>query len=122
LEDHVQCFLSGDHAVTPTTDPALAEAVRRLVAVYSPELVYLFGSVARGEGTADSDYDLLIVVPDGSPPVLRRPGKGYEALWGLGAPVDVIVWTRSDFDDRLHLRASLPATVVREGILLHAVA
>lgn len=93
-----------------------------MVAVYSPELIYLFGSAARGEATADSDYDLLIVVPDVSPPALRRARKGYEALWGLGVPVDVVVWTRGDFDERLHLRASLPATVVREGILLHAAA
>src|SRR5438552_4915876 len=30
-------------------DPALAEAVRRLVEAYQPESVYLFGSVARGD-------------------------------------------------------------------------
>jgi len=45
-------------------DPALAEAVRRLVAAYQPERIYLFGSVARGDADPDSDYDSLLVVPD----------------------------------------------------------
>lgn len=101
-------------------DAALEEAVRRLVDVYRPDFVYLFGSVARGEAGPDSDFDLLVVVADAAPPQLRRAGKGYEALWGLGVPVDIVVWTRGDFDRRLHLKASLPATVVREGVLLHA--
>lgn len=101
-------------------DPALAEAVRRLVDVYRPDFVYLFGSAARGEAGPDSDFDLLVVVGDEAPPELRRAGKGYEALWGLGVPVDIVVWARGEFDRRLHLRASLPATVIREGILLHA--
>ncbi|MCJ7795253.1 MAG: nucleotidyltransferase domain-containing protein [Thermoleophilia bacterium] len=104
----------------PIADVVLAEAVRRLVGIYSPELVYLFGSVARGESGPDSDYDLLVVVADDAPVELRRARRGYEALWGLGAPVDVVVWTRGEFDRRLHLRASFPATVVREGVLLHA--
>ena len=102
------------------TDRMLAEVLRRLVHVYHPERVYLFGSVARGETSPDSDYDLLVVVPDDTPARLRQSRPAYEALWGLGVAADVLVWTRSAFDARLHLRASLPATVVREGTLLHA--
>ncbi|MCZ7665277.1 MAG: nucleotidyltransferase domain-containing protein [Thermoleophilia bacterium] len=72
-------------------DPILAEAVRRLVEVYAPNFVYLFGSSARGDRDDDSDYDLLVVVSDSAPEELRRAGRGYEALWGLGASVDVVV-------------------------------
>lgn len=110
------------HAVSPIEDPVLAEILRRLVCVYSPVSVYLFGSSARGERSEDSDYDLLLVIPDGSPQELRRAAKGYEALWGVGAPVDIVVWALTDFQERLHLQASLPATVVREGVLLHVAA
>ena len=35
-------------------DPLLVEIVRRLVEVYQPERIYLFGSTARGEGGPDS--------------------------------------------------------------------
>ena len=105
---------------TKTSDPVLAEIVNRLVAAFSPDSVYLFGSRARGEAGADSDYDLLVVVPDAAPAERRQARLAYQALRGTGVAADVLVWTRSAFDCRLHLRASLPATVVREGKLLYA--
>ena len=106
---------------TPTaTDPILAEVVRRLVEAYRPERIYLFGSVARGDAGPDSDYDILVVVPDDAPPERRRSRVAYEALWGTGIAADVLVWTASRFNSRTHLPASLPATVLREGRLLHA--
>lgn len=105
-------LLSGSHA--------LAEAVRRLAQTYHPHAVYLFGSRARGDDGADSDYDLLIVVEDDAPKELKRSRRAYEALRGAGIPIDVLVCTRSYFDARRHLRASLPGTVLREGRLLHA--
>jgi predicted nucleotidyltransferase len=98
----------------------LAEIVRRLVDAYQPEEIYLFGSAARGQAGPDSDYDLLLIVPDTAPPERRRSRLAYQALRGTGIAADVIVWTRSRFDSRTHLRASLPAIVLREGKLLHA--
>lgn len=106
---------------TPTaSDPALVEVVRRLVEAYRPERIYLFGSVARGDAGPDSDYDIMLVVPDDAPPERRDCDLAYRALRGLGIAKDVLVWTRSEFEKRLHLKASLPSTIVREGKLLHA--
>jgi uncharacterized protein len=102
-----------------TDDPALAETVQRLVAAYQPERIYLFGSVARGDAGPDSDYDLLVVVPDDAPPQRRRSRLAYEALRGTGTAADVLVCTSSYFEDRRSLKASLPGTVLREGRLLH---
>lgn len=102
------------------SDPVLAELVRRLVAAYHPMRVYLFGSMARAEAGADSDYDLLLVVPDDAAAPRRGSRLAYEALRGTGAAADVLVCTRTYFEERLHLQASLPATVAREGVLLHA--
>lgn len=102
-------------------DPKLAEVVRRLVEAYRPERIYLFGSVARGEPGPDSDYDLLVVVPDGAPQEQRGSKLAYQALCGTGIAADVLVCTRSYFEARRHLRASLPGTVLREGRLLHGV-
>jgi len=109
-----------DERRSPIEDPRLAEVVRRLVAAFHPERVYLFGSAARGEANPDSDYDLMLVVPDDAPPDLRRSGRAYEVLWGLGVAADVLVWTRTAFDSRAHLQASLPGVILREGRLLHA--
>jgi len=101
-------------------DERLAEIVRRLVAAYQPERIYLFGSAARGEAGPGSDYDLLVVVPDGAPAERRRAGLAYQVLWGAGAAVDVIVWERSPFERRARVTCSLPATVLREGTLVYA--
>ena len=106
---------------SPTAgDPVLAEIVRRLVAAYDPEAMYLFGSAARGEQGPGSDYDVLLVVPDDASPERLRARRAYEVLWGVGVAVDVLVWRRRAFDEGAAVRASLPAAVLREGILLHA--
>jgi len=100
-------------------DSGLDEIVRRLVASYQPLEVYLFGSKARGDFGPDSDYDLLVVVPDDAPPERKRSRLAYEALRGTGLAADVLVCTRSYFETRRSLKASLPGTVLREGRLLH---
>lgn len=94
--------------------------VRRLVHAYAPERVYLFGSKARGDAGPDSDYDIMLVVPNDAGPERRRSRLAYQALRGTGTAADVLVYTRGYFEDRLHLKASLPATIQREGKLLHA--
>lgn len=103
----------------PVHDARFAEIVRRLVEAYRPERIYLFGSTARGDAGPDSDYDLLVVVPDDAAPEGRDCDLGYRVLRGTGASVDVIVWTRSAFERRKHVVTSLPATVLREGSLIH---
>jgi predicted nucleotidyltransferase len=100
-------------------DPKLRDAVERLAAAYRPERIYLFGSAARGDAGPDSDYDLLIVVPDDAPRERRDGGMAYRVLWGVGTPVDAVVCTSQWFHARTHLQASLPGTIVREGRLLH---
>lgn len=113
---------SGGRSVKEATTsvPRLTEVLKRLINAYEPERVYLFGSNARGDAGPCSDYDLLLVVPDDATPERKRSRLAYECLWGTGISVDVLVWTRTSFDRRLHLPASLPATVIREGRLLHA--
>jgi len=100
-------------------DPKLDEIVRRLVESYQPLEVYLFGSKARGDSGPDSDYDLLLVVPDEAPSERKRSRLAYQVLRGMGVAADVLVWSRSYFEPRRSLKASLPGTVLREGRLLH---
>ncbi|MBI3965322.1 MAG: nucleotidyltransferase domain-containing protein [Chloroflexi bacterium] len=101
-------------------DPRLGEAVRRLVELFQPERVYLFGSQARSEANEHSDYDILVVIRDSEQPRLRRAQEGYRALRGVGIPIDLLVWTRDEFERYQPVVASLAATVVREGALLYA--
>ena len=101
-------------------DPVLPEIVRRLVDVYHPLRIYLFGSAARGDAGPDSDYDIMVVVPDDASPEQQDCGIGYRAVWGVGLAKDILVWTKTEFEKRLHLRASLPSTIMQEGKLLYA--
>ena len=105
--------------IPSANDPVLNEIVRRLVDVYHPEQIYLFGSAARGDAGPDSDYDLMVIVADDAPEHLKRGTAAYEALWGIGVAADVLVWPRSDFNRRLPYKASFPSTVVREGKILY---
>ena len=107
--------------MSAASDPVLNEVVRRLVEAYSPERIYLFGSVARGEAGPDSDYDIMVIVPDDAPPERLRSRLAYRALGGTGTAADVVVWPRASFERRARVVASLPATVSREGMLLYGV-
>jgi predicted nucleotidyltransferase len=100
-------------------DPKLSEIVKRLVKTYQPLHIYLFGSSARGEAGPDSDYDLMLVVPDDASPERKRAKLAYDSLWGTGAAADIVVWTADRFIRRSSVVTSLPATVLREGRLLY---
>lgn len=99
---------------------ALVRIVERLIEAYQPERVYLFGSKARGDDGPDSDFDLMVVVPDQALEERKRSRLAYERLWGTGTAADVLVWTHERFESRACLRASLPGTILREGRLLYA--
>lgn len=97
----------------------LAEAVRRLVDALRPEQIFLFGSRARGDNQEDSDYDFMVVVSDSDLPPHRRAQLAYRTLRGVRVAVDLLVWTREEFDRFLSVPGSLAATVSREGQLLY---
>lgn len=78
----------------------------------------MFGSAARGDPGPDTDYDLLVVIRDDTPMPIRDSGSAYRAVRRLGAASDVLVWSHSEFEGRLHLKASLPATICRAGTLV----
>ncbi|MGH2352186.1 MAG: nucleotidyltransferase domain-containing protein [Chloroflexota bacterium] len=107
-------------AAAEAADPILPEIVRRLVAAVDPERIYLFGSRARGDARADSDYDLLVVTRPDTGHRREVVRQAYDALWGLGVPKDIVVVPSDWFEWMRSAAASLPATVEREGRLLYA--
>jgi len=94
--------------------------VQKLIDVYRPLKIYLFGSRAKGEAEFDSDYDIMLVVPDDSPSCLKSATKAYEIMWGASVPVDILIRTESNFNIRLDIENSLPSTVEREGRILYS--
>ena len=103
-------------------DEYIWKMVALIVEHYSPERIYLFGSKARGDAGADSDYDFLVVVRR---KVSRsKKEKFIDKRWKarLFEATDVLVWTRKSFEELSQLKTSLPATVIEEGKLLYDVA
>ena len=98
----------------------LDEIVRRLVDTLAPERVYLFGSRARGDAREDSDYDLLVTVRERTDEGRELEVRANGAMWGVGAPVHIVIMTSDYFDWMLEAAASLPATVQREGRQVYA--
>jgi predicted nucleotidyltransferase len=97
----------------------LDDAVRQIVAALSPERVYLFGSRARGDATAESDYDLLVVMPGEVAHAHVLEQRALDALRGVPLPVEVVVIGHDRFERYRSVASSLPATVEREGYLLY---
>ena len=103
-----------------TNDPIVSEIVRRLVERLRPERIHLFGSRARGDAREDSDYDLLVTVRERTDEGRELEVRANGAMWGVGAPVDIVIMTSDYFDWMLGAAASLPATVQREGRQVYA--
>ena len=80
-----------------------------LVTIFDPAEVWLFGSVARGEDTSDSDIDVLVVVDHyDSEEVLAWKLRAQRET-SVPAPFDV---TFSD-PDRMATRAEIAGTIER---------
>ncbi len=106
----------------PVATNLLATIVTRTLAVF-PDLtrLLLFGSRARGTMTVDSDYDLLVVVPN-LPPGAGRSVPLRLALRGLGAAFDIVVLTPVEFVELQHSNAQLAQTLTREAVVLYEAA
>lgn len=96
------------------------ELLDRVVRFYDPDAVILLGSRARGEAEPDSDYDLLVVLPDDAPREKRSLRAAWEARRGWPGPVDVIPCGRSWFERKRDVVGSLAETAAHEGVLVYA--
>ena len=102
-----------------TTDEAiLDEMVRRIVERFNPQRIILFGSRARGEATADSDYDLLIIAPSDEV-AWKRTVPVYKALAGLGVGKDILWWTAEEATKWSAVRNHIVSVAQREGKVLY---
>lgn len=97
----------------------LACAVGRLIEAFAPVRVYAYGSHARGTPHTDSDLDVMVVVDQAEEPAYRLDQRGYELLEPFRLPIELFFITRDEFERRLPVAMSLPATVLREGRLLY---
>ena len=99
-------------------DPRIADMVRRIVEQFHPDKVILFGSRAGGRCAADSDVDLLVVMPvKGS--VRRKAMEIDLALADRTLPLDLIVVTPEQFERDRDRIGTIVRPAAREGKVLY---
>jgi hypothetical protein len=96
-----------------------ATLLRRVVETYTPLAVWLFGSRAEGRARPDSDWDLLVIVPDGAPARLFDPVLAFRVQRGSGCYADIIACERSVFDEEKDEIDTLAREAWRSGMLVY---
>ena len=110
-EDHVsipplRALVDPIAALTDTVRMAVGDEVQTLI---------LFGSIARGEATNNSDVDLAVVAPAGWD---GRAALEDAVRSRLGNDCDVVVLTPEEFVDRPGTTEPVVRDILREGVAL----
>ena len=101
-------------------DACVQAIVNRIVALGDVDLIYLFGSRARGDYQPDSDLDLLIVVPDPLGDRRQRQSELRHALVGHRPIVEPWIIGRLEFEETKDIVGSLAYPATHEGYRIYA--
>ena len=96
----------------------IPEITQRIVQTSHPEKIILFGSYARGNFGADSDLDLLIIVP-GIKHLRQESIRVRRALRGLLVPVDIVVATPEQITRLGNASGLIYRAALNEGKVLY---
>lgn len=97
------------------SDQKLQDIVQTLKAEFQPTRIILFGSRARGDNRADSDYDLILIDAKSDLPVVDRMMRASEVLRPLDVTADVFFYSNDKFQDWQDEFSSIPELAIREG-------
>ncbi len=106
---------------TPALDrypEALRNLVRQIVEAVHPLKVILFGSRARGDAKPDSDYDIMVIMPDGSHR-LHTCGELHRKVLVMELDYDFLVSTREDFERFGYHPSLVYKYILQEGVDLY---
>lgn len=102
-------------AVTPEK---IRDAVQRIVSAARPLRVIAFGSVVREGAEYANDLDVIVIEKH----VEDRYGETIrlrQALRGLLMPIDLIVMSERDFEERSSIAGTVAYAALREGQVLY---
>ena len=97
----------------PPVDPLVQAVVDQIVAEARPLRVVLFGSRAAGTARPDSDIDLLVVMPDGTPRRQAMVEIGARLPCDVG--IDLLVTTPSKLAEQIVNRGLIYREVMQTG-------
>jgi len=89
----------------------------QIVRLFHPEKVILFGSYAYGKPTADSDVDLMVIMPHRGPSA--KAATRIRLACPRDFPMDLIVRTPAEVRRRLGMGDQFLREITSKGIVLH---
>ena len=98
----------------------IQEYSERIAAAFRPERIILFGSYAYGAPQADSDVDLLIVMPLEEDSA--RKAAEIRRLVRAGFPVDLLVRSPDQVEKRIKLNDWFMREIIEKGKVVYAAA
>ena len=90
----------------------------RVLREWNPERIQLFGSRARGDANPDSDWDILVVVPEASF-APTDPLVPWRMRRDTGVRADVVVYSSSDFEAERDVPNTLAYEAASAGVALY---
>lgn len=90
----------------------------RIIRTWRPVGIWLFGSRARGEADAASDWDLLVVVPDDLPDV-DDPLAGWTLRRDSGVRSDLLLCRARDFEEDRDTPNTVAFEATHGGVLIY---
>jgi uncharacterized protein len=96
------------------------DTLSRIVEVLRPEQVWLFGSRARGDARADSDWDFMAILPDGASEQDLDLASVWQRLRDLRLRrVEVYTMTRGEFEEWRRSLGTLAEIVASTGVVVY---
>ena len=104
--------------MTPVeVERTIHEMARRIVELFHPEKIILFGSHARGEAGPDSDLDVLLIVRDKAAGRKRQMREIGYMLDPYGEVIpSIMAYTETEWEDRRKSGSRFRKSVERDKV------
>ena len=100
------------------TSQKISEIVFKIASNHNPEQIILFGSYAAGNPNEDSDLD-LIVIKNSNLTRQHRSSEIRKSLLGSLVPIDILVYTKKEFDEEKMLKYSFISNAIKNSKVLY---
>ncbi|MCL2142746.1 MAG: nucleotidyltransferase domain-containing protein [Methanomassiliicoccaceae archaeon] len=96
----------------------LDSIIERIVSGFSPDKIVIFGSVANGTATADSDVDILVVMST-ELSYYRRSVPIRVAMRGIPVAMDIFVLTPEEYERLRNDESSFASEISKTGVVAY---
>ncbi len=95
--------------------------VRRITEKFDPKAIIIFGSVAEGTSSEDSDLDVAVIM-ETDLPMHERNVEVRISIGLIGMPVDLLVFTPEEIEMEKDNRYSIISEIMKTGEVVYGTA